>query len=164
MEIYKLWLSEYEGKTNTTIFTNLNPDEVLGILKIWYIVKPTIKDFIFTINKTSSSISQSNTYSNYYRDILPYSNNRDIKFYMDKYNLNNKIYLVINIPLLNNLEKEYLLLLENINQLYGCILAIQMFLSNVNISISEIGNINYGKIDKMKTPKISFESRIVENV
>lgn len=160
MEIYKLWLSEYEDETNVSIFAKLNSDEVIGILKIWYIVKPIMKDFIFTINKTSSSISQSNKYSDFYRDILPYSKNRDIDFYVDKYNWNNKVYLIVNV-LLGKFEKEYLLLLENINQLYGCVLAIQMFQSN--IMISEVGNIIYGKADKIKAPKVLFESRIVEN-
>lgn len=164
MEIYKLWLSDYENKKDVTIFSRFNSDEVMGILKIYYIVKPKISNFIFTITKTSAIISSSNNkYSNFYKDILPYADNRDIYFYIKKYNLNDKIYVIINMLFNNNIVKKYLLLLDNMNQLYGCVLGLEIF--NIDVSnITKIGNIIDGEIKEIKIPNISFKERIVKNI
>lgn len=163
MDIYKLWLTKYKDNEDITLFAKLNSDEVIGILKVWYIIRSMIPHFVFTINKSAAAISLSNknVYSNYYRDILPYTKNRDLDFYIKKYALHNRIYIVISL-LLKNIVKEYLLFLDNMSQLYGCLLAFQIF----NVDKGEIidsGDIISGKVQKINIADINFETRLVNS-
>jgi len=159
MEVYKFWFSKYNNENNVLLFISLNHDELIGINKIVYLLKPILGDFSMTINKTSANTSRSRKSYSQYRDIYPYSDEKNLDYYKNKVkDFEDKIYLIINIEFNKNSSKEYILFLENINQLNGCIYGLQLFkMDNKNTVIMA------GKgIEEIETPKISLENRFVK--
>lgn len=161
MELYKVWMSKYKDQDDAILFINLNNEEVTGIYKIFYLLKPLLgNDFIFSINRTTVSKSNKSVQQYRYRNIYPYIERvRDISFYKAKIdNFQDKIHLIISITFTESTKKEYILFLDDLNQLNGCIFGLQLFDMNVNETVISIGK---GK-DNINIPNIDLENRIVK--